>query len=151
MPSVIAYLYAGQVQIYYNHGGQLTHDVWVAHKGFVGPQAVGSTIIGSPAANITTVCQNIFYQNSSTTSSGKVTDLSQDSWCPASGWTNALDLTNALGADVPAAISQSPVGLSVTFGPPLALFFQDNNSLIEVGCADTSSEFPLLPDRPICP
>jgi hypothetical protein len=125
-PSVAGFPFAGQLQLHYNHGGQLYQDVLVPHVGFTGPRAVGSSIIGSPAAIPImdsglsnpiippSGCMNIFYQDTDP-SRGNVPDLSEDSWCQDQGspalWSGAVDLTTNVtgltGSAVPIALGPS--------------------------------------------
>jgi hypothetical protein len=147
-PSVITYPSAGQLQIYYNHGGQLYGDVFTAGRGWSGPGAVGSSIIGSPAAIVSSfyddltlswvACTYIFNENRDP-ARGNVTDLSLDYWCPNTpgytpgGWSNAIDetvnVTGLTGAVVPVLSNQSVINDAYAGGVQWK-YFQSGNSLV---------------------
>jgi hypothetical protein len=152
-PSVTGFALAAQLQIHYNHNGQLYQDTFVPGHGFVGPQAVGTSIVGSPAANSTyypglsgpvttppSGCMTIYYEDTDP-SRGNVTDLAEDGYCvnpPSPGfWTGAFDLTTDVtgltGSAVPIALGPSgPINdtSSGTFFDGEKVFFQMGNNLV---------------------
>jgi hypothetical protein len=93
-PSVAGF--GDQLQIDYNHDGQLYQDTFTKGVGWSGPRAVGSPIIGSPIAFPAGSFFYIFYEYKDP-ARGNALVLATEAWSSSTGWTGPVDAS----ADLP--------------------------------------------------